>query len=435
MRLLYCCVAIAVLTTSGVYALDGCFSIVVGKDASVDGCVIMAHNEDDWPPQVVNHRKEQGGDNPRPGVVELLAGGEEPEWSMNRPFIWSEMPDFKFSDSFLNARGVCVASDNCPSREDAGELTDGGITKKLRQLIARRASWAREGVHIAGELVEKFGYGAPGRTYIIADPTEGWLFAVVNGKHWVAQRVPDDEVALIANTYSIHEIDLSDTLNYLGSEDLVEYAIEKGWYDPDKGPFDFAVAYAHPHFAADSSNIGRQWAGLNFIAASPVAYAEKLPFSVKPANKLDLDDVMAVMRNHYEGTVLEKDDPKHRAHCSSICNPGTMTSFVAQLRHNDDLPFEIGCVYWVTLGPPCGSPYLPIYYGIEAFPDGWINAENCPSKEYYLERVNRPFSGDAASAFWTFSNFSSLTSSAEKPERERLQKVISDLENRWITRQ
>ena len=36
-----------------------CFSIVVGKDASADGCVLVAHNEDDNPPQIVNHSRLQ----------------------------------------------------------------------------------------------------------------------------------------------------------------------------------------------------------------------------------------------------------------------------------------------------------------------------------------------------------------------------------------
>ncbi|MHC4230198.1 MAG: C69 family dipeptidase, partial [Planctomycetota bacterium] len=37
--------------------VDACFSIVVGKNASADGYVIMAHNEDDGSPQIVNHHK------------------------------------------------------------------------------------------------------------------------------------------------------------------------------------------------------------------------------------------------------------------------------------------------------------------------------------------------------------------------------------------
>jgi len=416
-------------------ALNGCFSVIVGKNASVDGCVLMGHNEDDWPPQVVNHSKETRTANDPSGFITLLAGGEEPEWPVIQPFIWAEMPDYKFSDSFLNGQGVCIASDNCPSREDMGELTDGGITKKLRQLVARRSSRAREAVHIAGGLVEKYGYGAPGRTYVIADPYEGWLFAVVNGKHWVASRVPDDEVAMVANTYTIHEIDLSDTLNYLGSDDLIDYAVEKGWYDPNQGTFDFAAAYAHPYFAADSSNIGRQWAGLNCISEKPVPYSEKLPFSVKPRQKLSLQAIMSVLRNHYEGTSLEKPDPKHREHCASICNPGTMTSFIVQLRFSDDLPSELGCVYWVAMGPPCGSPYLPVYSGLDEFPDGWTISEKCPSVDYYLQRVGQPFKVDKSSAFWTFSNFSVMTSSADSVMRERLQKIIHELEQHWVDRQ
>ena len=36
---------------------NACYYIVVGKKASADRCVIMAHNEDDGPPQIVNHHK------------------------------------------------------------------------------------------------------------------------------------------------------------------------------------------------------------------------------------------------------------------------------------------------------------------------------------------------------------------------------------------
>jgi dipeptidase len=54
----------------------------------------------------------------------------------------------------------------------------------------------------------------------------------VNGKHWVAQRVPDDKVAPIPNCYTIQGIDLRDTVNFLGSPDIIEYAITRGWYDP-----------------------------------------------------------------------------------------------------------------------------------------------------------------------------------------------------------
>jgi len=60
------------------------------------------------------------------------------------------------------------------------------------------------------------------------------MLSVVNGKHWVAQRVPDEHIAIIPNYYTITTVDLSDTMNYYGSDDLVEYAIIKRWYNPKK---------------------------------------------------------------------------------------------------------------------------------------------------------------------------------------------------------
>ncbi len=53
------------------------------------------------------------------------------------------------------------------------------------------------------------------------------MLAVVKGKHWVAQRVPDDHIAIIPNYYTITTVNLTDTMNFYGSDDLVEYAIKK----------------------------------------------------------------------------------------------------------------------------------------------------------------------------------------------------------------
>ena len=209
-----------------------CFSIVVGKNASADGCVLVGHNEDDGAPQIVNHHKVLRKTYPAGAMVTLQTGGSLEQVPQTWACIWSEMPGMPFSDSYVNEWGVTVCSDNCPSREDRPELTDGGIGWDLRRLVAQRAKTAREGVLLAGQLVERFGYVDSGRTYIIADPNEGWLFCVVNGKHWLAQRVPDDEVAMVANTYTVREVILGNKANVLASKDILDYAKSRGWYDP-----------------------------------------------------------------------------------------------------------------------------------------------------------------------------------------------------------
>ena len=263
----HCLWALALcLSIIGSRPCEACFSIVVGKNASTDGCVIVAHNEDDEAPEVVNHHKVPRHSYPPGSTAKLRNGGSLEQVEQTWAYIWSEMPGQSFSDSYVNEWGVTVASDNCPSREDKPELTAGGIGYMLRRLVVERAKTAREGVLLAGGLVERFGYVDSGRTYIIADPNEGWLLCVVNGKHWLARRVPDDEVAMVANTYTIHRVTLEDKANFLASADIIDYAKSRGWYNPQADdPFDFAKAYANPKAATSPNNTGRQWSGLTCV--------------------------------------------------------------------------------------------------------------------------------------------------------------------------
>lgn len=76
-----------------------------------------------------------------------------------------------------------------------------------------------------------------------------WIFHVMAGPNnasavWAAQRVPDDEVAVIANGLMIREMDLEDTDNFMASPNVLTAAIEAGFWDPEGGkPFDFTAAY------------------------------------------------------------------------------------------------------------------------------------------------------------------------------------------------
>ena len=391
---------------AGVRPCRACFSIVVGKKASADGFVIMAHNEDDTPPQIVNHHKVPRQTHAPGEKVKLLNGGQLDQVEQTWAYIWSEMPGMLFSDSYINEWGVSIASDNCPSREDKPEITDGGIGYMLRRLVAERAKTAREGVLLAGKLVEQFGYIDSGRTYIICDPQEGWLFSVVNGKHWLAQRVGDNEVAMIANTYTIRHVDLSDTSIFLGSKDIIEYARSRGWYNPQKdGPFDFAAAYANPGAASHPSNLNRQRTGLNYVSAAPIAAGRMLPFSVVPRQQISVAMLMQVLRHDNQSKAIGSSMPPASSEegICRICSGATQTSFVAQLRAT--VPLDIGIVYWVCLASPGTSFYIPFHFGISDFPVGFCADSQQPSAQFYDAQVSSPFKADTLRAFWTFSNF------------------------------
>ncbi|MBN1293698.1 MAG: C69 family dipeptidase [Candidatus Latescibacteria bacterium] len=377
-------VLIVLLSVTPAFA---CYSIVAGKKATVDGSVLFGHNEDNARKFVAGLWKVNRTDHASDEFVKLQAGARLPQVKTTYGYLWCQMPELDYSDGLLNEYGVAVASDNCPSREDNPELTGGGIGGPvLRRLVAERARTAREGVKLVGSLIEQYGYTASGRTMVICDPEEGWLVSMVNGKHWVAARVPDDMVAIIANTYTIREVDLADTLNYLGSPDLIAYAEKRGWYNPSEGPFSFEKAYANPDIRVSTGNTHRQWSGLRLLSAEPVPLPEekRLPFAVKPKEPLTVDHITAVLRDHYENTPYEPEKDyqsrhAHKRHTSTICSPGTNSSHVFQLR--SWLPVDIGAVWWLAMWQPCSTPYIPLYAGMDTVPGqlefGGEPGENC----------------------------------------------------------
>lgn len=405
-----------------------CFSIVVGKNASVDGCVLVAHNEDDSPPQVVNHHKIPRRTHAHGETLALRNGGVVEQVRETWAYLWSEMPGMQFSDSYVNEWGVCVTSDNCPSRENQGDLTDGGIGAMLRRLVAERARSAREGVLIAGELVERFGYVASGRTYVIADPEEGWLFCAVHGKRWLARRVGDDEVAMVANTFTVREVDLSDSNNVLASKDIVTYASSRGWYRPADGQFNFAAVYADPKSAAHPVNYGRQSIGLRYVAANPLAIGENPPFSVVPSEKLEVADLFRVLR-HAGGSrsICTLDGKQLKCGDSeAICRGTTQTSFVARLGSKPSR--DLGIVYWVCLAAPETSVFVPIPFGVPDFPAGYRTSEKRPTYASFERNVKSPFRPDASQAFWTFSNFRDKARVMSESERNRIRQKAEAIE-------
>ena len=316
-----------------------CFSIIAGRAATVDGSVLMAHNEDDGGEQMLN--------------IYVV-----PATDKNLRYIWCEFPGMEVADVFMNQFGVSIASNGCPSREDQGELFGGGVLYEIRTSVAKYARTAREAVSLIGSMVETFGYKGSGRSYIVADPTEGWVVSVVKGKHWVAQRVPDDQVMTIPNYYIIGEIDLDDEENFAASQDIIEYAETRGWYNPEKdGAFNFAKAYASEKSLASVNNQRRHRQAWDYF------FGMERPgeFASIPRKKVSLRDMMNVLALH--------DTPDAEGKLSnSICNDNTILSTIFQLRPWND--FDSGCVMWNAMGHPCCQTFVPWYAGITEAPAG-----------------------------------------------------------------
>ena len=364
----------------------GCYGVIVGRKASVDGSVLLGHNEQNGGTRLVNLRKIPRLTHAKGSAVELHNGGTLPQVPETYSFLWSQNVGLPFSDGYLNEWGVAIVSDGCGTREGSTEgIADGGIGYMLRRLVAERATTAREGVQVAAGLVERFGYWASGRTYVIADPQEAWLMSVVRGQRWVAQRVPDDGVVLLPNVHIIDQIDLADTESFMGSPDIVDHAIEMGWYDPDSGrSFSFRRAYN-----AGRGRDARQERGQFLVTGQrPGADVNPLPFAVQPEHPMTVADVISVLRD------------------GDLTHAATQEGAVLQLR--SWFPPAIGCVYWRTSAEPRAGILVPWYVGIDVTPPSYykpVDVRVQLSLEYQFEPPPGTFTPDSATAWWVFRDF------------------------------
>lgn len=383
--------SILLFTTFSVASVFACFAVIIGKDASVDGSVLFGHLEQNGGLRNMSYFYVPRMEHEPGSVIELRRGGTWPQAPVTYSYLWGKNTGLEFSDGFFNEWGVAIASDATPTREDSyeelvarGDITDGGIGYKLRRIVAQRARTAREGVKIAGELLDHFGYASTGRTYVIADPDEAWVLGIAKGKTWIAQRVPDDEIVLLPNVHIIGpEADIDDTENVIASKGLIKYATSRGWYDPGSGePYSFREAFSPEPPASSLYGVDpRQWFSQSLIHGELIELPvdEQLPFSVKPDRKFTVMDVVNIMRSHghvdgqepdiekgYRLGLSDNKSPHEQGGTGNICSGRTQELAVYQLRNW--MPTEIGSLVWRTTAAPCGSVLVPWYSGITETP-------------------------------------------------------------------
>jgi dipeptidase len=385
-----------------------CYSILVGKDASTDGSVFFAHNEDDMGQNFVDLHKVPHI-NHAPGEKQIFMDGMDSinEVSETFGYLWITGTLYN-EEQYLNEWGVAITSNSSRSNVING---NGRIEHNLRRLVAERARSAREAVKIAGAIVDRYGYAGSGRVYSIADPNEAWVFEVANGKHWIARRVPDDELVIIPNYYVINSFNMPDTLNYLSSPDIIDYAVTQGWYNPQTdASFNFRKAYCRKDRFEAVFNIARKWVILNKLSEKQYALNDDFPFSFKPKQKVNIQVLMEALQNHYENTVFERDacidngSPHKGMDTLRVCNMYNDYSCITQLR--SWLPADIGNIMWIAPRYPCIQPFIPWYYGINKISSQYEKAPYITALQDYNFKNKDYKKMYPDHACWVFDDFS-----------------------------
>ena len=339
----------------GVAALPlalGCTTIVVGKDATADGSVIVSHSNDGegaTDPRLVyipaaTHAKNtmrpiffapesypRYVGTARGNVSAYLPVGNQTAFAPigHIPEVASTFSYFEETYGALNEHQVGIGESTCSGVFGTKAAGHGGkalmSVDTLTQLAMERTTSSRAAVQLMGDLAVQYGFYGAGsfegsaESLLVSDPNEAFIFHILpddtgTSAIWAAQRVPDDHVGVVANAFVIREVNFTDSHTFLGSASVHAVAQKKGWWKPSDGLLDFSQIYSDGEYAHKFYSGRRMWGVYRLLAAKMQLrpdYDEYLksrpyPVTAPPDAKLTVADVAKAMRSYYEGSPFDQ---------------------------------------------------------------------------------------------------------------------------------
>ncbi len=435
----------AVLAVSAAGPAGACTNLLVTKGASVDGSVTITYTCDgEFHPHL---RYTPAADYAPGDSLEMT------DWSGNLRGKIEQVEHTYAHVGLMNEHQLAISETTFDGRLELQDKEAILHYWDLMHLALKRAKTAREAIEVMTDLVAEYGYRSTGESFSIADTEEAWIMEMIGrgpgekGAVWVARKVPDGYVACHANKARIGEFPLDDPENCLYSDDVISFAVEKGYYVPESGePFRFCEAYCPATPKNRRYADTRVWSILRRAAPSldlspdyhrAVEGAEPYPPWVKPDEKLSLAGVFDLMRDHYEGTEFDMTkgvdagpegcpvrwrpitwtvDEVEYAWERPISTQQTGFSFVSQSR--SWLPGPIGGVLWYGVDDTYTTCYVPLYCGITDVP------------ESFAVGSLRSFSWD--SAWWVFNFVANYANLRYSHMIEDIQKVQREIEGTFM---
>ncbi len=292
---------------------------------------------------------------------------------------------------------------------------------------------------------------------------KGWS----NGAVWVARRIPDGYISGHANQARITTFPLRDGKKSISSkeidkvflpevetvyaQDVIEFAKLKGYYAKDGADADFSFCDAYAPINFDGARFCEARVWMAFYRCSPEQMAKyedyargdnlsnRFPLWIKPDKKITVQDVMQLMRDHYEGSSMDmtKDlgagpfgcpyrwrpmtwsyDGKDYIHERATATQQTGFSFVAQVRNG--FPDGFGGILWFGVDDAASSCYIPMFCGINRIPNE-LREGNGSMTEY-----------SPTSAYWTFTKVSQYVYTRYSDMIKHVNERQKDIESAFV---
>lgn len=376
-------------------SLSACTSILIGKNATVDGSTIIGRNEDakaSWPKHFVVHPHKEFTDDQK---FVSQANGFQMDLPKTR-YKYSATPEWTFKEGLFeedgfNEYGVGMsATESAYSNErvlGADPLVEDGIGEEaMITVVLPYVKTAREGVLRLGKIIEDYGT-CETNGVLFSDKDEVWYFESGSGHYWVAQCIPDDSYAVVANQLAIQEIDFTDDYNFLYSQDIRDFVRDNHLNNRPDG-FNFRKIFGTQDLSDEIYSTPRVWWGQQEFSGKTDESPESEDLSfIKKANRLlSVDDAQYYLSSHFQKTEFDPlNESKNNKRYRPISLAKTQESHILQIRPR--MAPEIACVQWLAMGVASQSVYVPFYMGITDTPESYKLGE-------------LPY--DSKSAYWTY---------------------------------
>ncbi|MGD8822094.1 MAG: C69 family dipeptidase [Anaerolineales bacterium] len=325
-----------------------CDTLVALPNTTADGSVLFAKNSDRDPNEAhqllfVPAAEHRPGEKVTCTYVDVPQVPRTHAVLLSKPFwIWG-------AEIGANDQGVVIGNESVFTKEPYGK-EPGLIGMDFLRLALERGSDARQALDTITELLDQYGQGGNcgyqhkryyHNSFLIADPTQAWVLET-SGKHWAAAKV--EGFRTISNAITIgSQWDLA-------SDDLVDYAVERGWCK-GRDDFDFGRCYSEFLFTRFSYAHKRQCRTTDLLS-------EKI-------GQLTPQDMMLILRDHGSKKKKRNWTPARGLFGADICahaGPGpvrisqTTGSMVSHL--TKDRP-----THWLTgTSAPCTSVFKPVWF-------------------------------------------------------------------------
>ena len=379
-----------------------CTTVLVGAKASHDGSTMIARTEDghfDVKKMIVVNPKDQ------PKKYKCVISHAEIDLPGN-PMRYTACPNVDLKQGLWPATGINTAQVGMTATETitsnprvlaADPLVvfrkaktrkekdiPGGIGEEdLVTLVLPYIRSAREGVLRLAELLEKYGtYESNGIAF--NDEHEAWWMETIGGHHWMARKVPDDQVVIAPNQFAMDSFDLQDAFGKkkenLCSADLREFIAENHLDLNQDGAFNPRAVFGSRRDMDHIYNTPRAWFMGRFLAPRTYRWdgenadftpeSDDIPWSLKPERKVTAEDVKYLLSGNYQGTPYNpytSQDTGVRGKYRSIGINRTGVTSICQIRPY--APEKIKGLEWICFGSTTFDAMLPVYPNVPKLPD------------------------------------------------------------------